>query len=304
MPDPIAIVGANSAAGRALVAYADSAAVPVVACVRSERAARELPDPHSGLRLAQIDYSHPASLARAFEGARSVVHLPGILIERPGSSYAQANVETTAAMLAGARSADVAKVVLVSAVGADPASPNRYYATKGRAEVLVRERGIPYTIVRAPLVLGAGTEGESALLRQLASARPRLLGGGRVIQQPLDVADLARGLLRAADPGVAPNATLDLVGPESLAYREIVERAARLCGRPLRPGRLPVPIALLRLLLRVRERIAGPGFSADALDVILDDHALCPKPAVEALGLELTPLEETLRSMIERASDR
>jgi uncharacterized protein YbjT (DUF2867 family) len=150
------------------------------------------------------------------------------------------------------------------------------------------------------LLLGAGTEGEAALLRELAHPRVRLLGGGGQRQQPLDVRDLARAALRAAQPGVAAGRTLDVVGPESLPYREILQRTARLAGRPLQVGTLPVPIALLGQLLRARRLLLGPGFSEDALQVIMDECALDPRPAAEALGIAPRPLDETLGDVARR----
>ena len=299
MDGAIAITGANGAAGRALLAAGSSA--PRVACVRSERAAAQLGALPPGASLARIDYARPDTLRAAFAGARAIVHLPGLLVERSDASYEQANVETVESVLSALPRERAVKLVLVSAVGADPASSNRYYATKGRAEALARAAGVEVTILRAPLLLGPGTEGEAALLRELRHPRVRLLGGGRQRQQPLDVRDLAHAVLRAVEPGVAAGRTLDVVGPESLPYREILVRTARLAGRPLEVGALPVPLPLLYLGLRLRRLALGPGFSADALRVIMDECVLDPRPAAEALGVEPRPLDATLRDLAERA---
>ncbi len=299
MHDAIAITGANSAAGRALLA-AGADVPPLIACVRSARAEAQLGALPPGARVARIDYGQPDTLRAAFQDARAVVHLPGLLVERPDASYAQANVETVEAVLAALPRDRAFKLVLVSAVGAEARSPNRYYATKGLAEDLVRAAPVESTLLRAPLLLGPGTEGEAALLRQLAGPRIRLLGGGHQRQQPLDVRDLARAVLRAAEPGTAAGRTLDVVGPESLPYRDILVRTARLAGRPLDVGALPVPIGALRLLLRARRLVLGPGFSEDALQVIMDECDLDPGPAAEALGCAPRPLDETLRDVAKR----
>jgi len=294
----IAITGANSAVGRAILSVpsAEGAdAVELVCCVRSERAASQLPDlsgtPHSPSR---IDYDEPATLEAAFSKCDAVIHLPGVLVERPGSSYEIANVATTQAAVAAAQSAGIAKFVLVSAIGADPTSSNRYYRTKGQAEQIVSGSGLSHTVLRAPLVLGTGTEGSEAILRYARSERPRMLGGGRNLQQPLDVADLARATLRASLPEVATNQTLDLVGVEVLRECEIVERTARALGREVTVR--TVPISLMRVMARLRTALAGPGFSADAIDVITADTRL-PNHAAGELGVELTPLHVTIERM-------
>jgi len=299
----IAITGANSAVGRALLRLAAELRIPCVACVRSPRAASELPQAAESIRVAYVDYTRSDTLLGAFEGAHAVIHLPGVLIERPRSTYEDANVTPARALVGAARRAGARKLVLVSAIGADPDSTNRYYASKGRAEAYVRESGLEWTILRAPLVLGAGTEGEQALLSQLRKRHVRLLAGGRVRQQPLDADDLARGALKSTPIGVADQRALELVGPETLPYAQLVERAARIAGRTVRIGAMPIPLPVLRALLELRTRLLGPGFSPDALDVILDEHVVDPKPALEALGIELTPLDATLRSMLTRETN-
>jgi NADH dehydrogenase len=293
----VAITGANSAAGRAILrrAACDAAPIEIVAAVRSERAARTLGGAAS--RVACISYADPASLEAAFRGASAVIHLAGILVERPGSSYEEANLATTRAVAEAAARSGVRHLVLASAVGADPASANRYWRTKGEAEAVVRASGLPHAILRIPLLLGRGTEGAAALRRHLRRSNVVLPAGGRTLQQPLDVEDLARAAIAAASAAIDPGRALDLVGPVSLAERELVERAAHLLGRRVRVW--AVPTRLVRLALALRQRLAGPGFSADALEVITADTRVDPVPAATALGLRLTPLDEMIRHSLE-----
>jgi NADH dehydrogenase len=296
----IAVTGANSALGRALIRLARERGErpELVLCVRSARAQAELGAAGPRERAARVDFADPESLLRAFQGAEAVLHLPGILIERRGSSYEQAHVQTTSAALHAAAKTGVRKLVLVSALGADARAHNRYYRTKGEAEALVRSAPLAHTILRAPLVLGPHTEGAAALRRRVARRRATLPGGGRHLQQPIDVRDLAHAALRAAEPGVAEDATLEVVGPESLPERELLLRAARLRGVELQVR--SVPLWALRAALRLRGPFAA-GFSADALQVITDDQRRDPGPAARALGLELTPLDAMLARSLEAA---
>ena len=78
----------------------------------------ELP-PRPRTQLARISYDDPSSLTTAFTGASAVIHLAGILVERPGSTYQMANVQTTRAVVEAAEECAVDKLVFVSAVGAD-----------------------------------------------------------------------------------------------------------------------------------------------------------------------------------------
>src|SRR4051812_41267489 len=94
----VVITGANSAVGQSILRRGSEhdCENAFVAAVRSERAAEEV-RPFMGARnsTVRISYDNPESLNAAFQGATAVIHLAGILIERPGATYDQSNVVTT-----------------------------------------------------------------------------------------------------------------------------------------------------------------------------------------------------------------
>jgi uncharacterized protein YbjT (DUF2867 family) len=296
----IVITGANSAVGQAILRCGpkhDITTDTFVAAVRSARAAEQIrSETGNANEVFRISYDDAASLDAAFQGADAVIHLAGILVETPDSTYERANVESTRGVVEAAKRSAVQKIVLVSATGADETSCNRYYRTKGQAESLVRASGLNYTVLRAPLLLGPGTAGGAALGRHVSHSRAKLIGGGRNLQQPLFVDDLARAVVAATNLSVANNLVLDIVGPVSLPERELVERAARLLGRRVQIG--SIPKSWFSLLLAIRQRLGKSGFSRDALDVITADTRLNPQPAASALGIELTGIDEMIENSL------
>jgi uncharacterized protein YbjT (DUF2867 family) len=299
----IAITGANSAVGQAILRRGEAEPNTLVAAVRSDRAADQIgPLLGAHSRLVRISYDDSVTLDTALRGASAIIHLAGILVERPGSTYEQANVAPVRSVVEAAKRCAVEKIVLVSATGADEASSNGYYRSKGRAEALVRESGMNYTILRAPLLLGPGTEGAAALVRNASGRKAKLLGGGRNLQQPLLVDDLARAALIAAQPSIARSRTLNLVGPVSLPERELVKRTARLLGHEIKIS--SIPKGLLSFVLAIRRRISGPGFSPDVLDVITADTKLDPQLAAEELGIRLTGIDEMIKSSLGQGRKR
>ena len=294
----IAITGANSAVGQAILKFGSeqgAASNTLVAVVRSDGAAVQIaPLLGAHSRVSRISYDDPASLDAAFRGANAVIHLAGILVEHPGSTYELANVAPARSVVAAAKRCAADKFVLVSATGANENSSNGYYRSKGLAEAMVRESGLNYTILRAPLLLGPGTEGSVALLRHASGGKTKLIGGGRNLQQPLSVNDLARAALVAAQPSIASSRTLDLVGPVSLTERELVERTARLLGHEVRIS--SISKGFLSFVLAIRRAISGPGFSPDVVDVITADTKLDPQLAASELGIQLTGIDEMIRS--------
>jgi uncharacterized protein YbjT (DUF2867 family) len=297
----LVVTGANSAVGRAILRCGPKVAVTpttFVAAVRSDRAAEQIrSELNTSNDLVRISYNDPASLDAAFRGAVAVIHLPGILVERPDSTYEQANVESTRSVVESAKRAGVQKLVLVSATGADETSSNRYYRTKGQAEAFVVASGLAYSVLRAPLLLGPGTAGAAALKRNANLRKARLIGGGRNLQQPLYVEDLARAAVMAAtQASVANNLTLELLGPVSLPERELVERAARSLGHEVRIG--SIPKSLLSLALAVRQRVGVRGFSPDVLEVITADTRIDPQLAANEIGIQLTGIDEMIQASL------
>jgi NADH dehydrogenase len=302
----IVITGANSALGRAILRCRSEQGAPpneLVAAVRSKRAVDEIrPLLGEGSSAVQISYDDPEGLDAVLKGASAIIHLAGILVERPGSTYELANVAPVRSVVEAAKRCAVAKFVLVSATGADETSSNGYYRSKGQAEALVRASGLCYTILRAPLLLGGATEGAAALKRNASQRKAKLIGGGRNFQQPLYVDDLARAAIAAAQPSVARNRTLDLVGPVSLTDRELVERAARTLGDEVQVR--SISKGLLSFVLVIRRRFSGTGFSADVVDVITADTRLDPQPAASELGIRLTGIEEMIENSLSQEAKR
>ena len=291
----IAVTGANSSVGQNLLAHlADRGDVRVIAGVRSERAAASLPaSPRITTRV--ISYGDVGGLAATLEGASCVVHLAGILIESKASTYASANVDTTAAVVEASRTAGVQHIVLVSVIGAGAESPNRYLRSKGEAERAVAESGISSTTIRTPILLGPDTAGAAAIVRTAGQGKARLLGGGHYVMRPLDVDDLSRAILevcRTRPEGVSVH---ELVGPESISYRELIGRVAGMMGRGMSIGVMPVWIA--KLGAAITSRVNGGGVSPTVIDVITTDEVV-ERNADADLGISLTPLATTLQHVL------
>jgi uncharacterized protein YbjT (DUF2867 family) len=291
----IAVTGANSSVGLNLLGYLhEREDIEVVACVRSERAAGEIPEsPRTRVQIASYDDRN--ALSEALAGATCVVHLAGILLEGRGTSYESANVDTAVAVAGAAVAAGAEHLVLISVVGADPESANRYFRTKGMAERAVAESGAPATIVRTPILLGPGTAGAFSLARTVRRGRARLLGGGGYTMRPLDVDDLSEAIVRICRRRPAGVALHELVGPEPVTYRALIERAGEVTGTELSLG--STPIWLAKAGAAVRSKLAGGGVTPTVIDVITKDEVVEKNADVE-LGVMLTPLAETLRRIL------
>lgn len=291
----IAITGANSSVGLNLLTHIVSATdISVIAGVRSERALQALPkSPQIEPRI--ISYEDATQLATALEGADCLVHLAGILIEDKNTSYASANVAATEAVVKVAQQLKAKHLVFISVVGADADSSNAYFRSKGVAEELVRHAGIPASIIRTPILLGANTAGASSIIGAASQARTNILGGGKYSMRPLDIDDLNQAILNCCRSNITEPTLYELVGPEAISYRDLIQKTAGMMNGSVEIG--SVPIVLAKLVAAISSRLKGGGITPTVIDVITRDEVVANN-ADSTLNISLTPLQETLEKIL------
>lgn len=291
----IAITGANSSVGLILLRHlAERGDIQVVACVRSALAVPNLPVSPS-ISVRAVDYADRDGLAATLSGAACVVHLAGILFENPVSSYQTANVDATQAVVDACRKAGVRRIVLVSVLGADPMSPNRYLRSKGRGERIVLESGLSGAIIRTGILLGPGMAGARAVVQAASQPAVTLLGGGRHSIRPLDVDDLSCAIVRCCERSGPGLILYELVGPEPAAYRDVVARTAAMMNRRVSIRSLPIWLARLGAAVSGWRRRSG--MTPTIIDVITASEVV-HENADAALGVHLTPLSATLEKLL------
>ncbi len=295
------ITGANGHLGRRLISKLVAEEVPVRALVRSERAARTLVEhPCAGhFEVCVVDYTDEDGLARAALGCDHVIHLVGILKQTPQARYVDAHENATRALTRACERAGVARIVYLSILGSTPSAANACLASKGRAEQMLADGPVPSTVLRLPMVLGPGDFASKALRGKAQAPLCFLVRGGATLEQPIDADDVLSAVTQAVDPSrnSPTHLDLDLAGPESLPHVDLVRRAAKLYDRM--PRVVPIPLAFARLMASAMERFSkNPPITRAMLEVLEHDDRVDPAPACKQLGLELTPLDETLRRCV------
>lgn len=290
----IAVTGANSSVGKNLLSHLAAENHHIKAGVRSAKAFADLPQ-NELITPCTIDYQDIDSLTAALQGCDTVIHLAGILIESRHSNYATANIAATEAVATAARQAGLKQIIFISVVNADAQSSNAYLRSKGVGEVMVQESGLKATVLRTPMLLGPGTAGAASLLGTAGGPTAKILGGGNYTMRPLDVDDLCRAIIQTCNNPDTHSGIMELVGPEDISFRALIEKTAKLQGREITIGSIPIWSA--KLISALNSTIKGGGISPTVIDVITSDEKVSNN-ADQALGIELTPLETTLQKII------
>ena len=253
------------------------------------------------VEVRQLEYGDPESLTDALAGAAAVVHLAGALQPRRGERLQDANAATTRSVVSAAKAASVRRFVYLSAPGANLNSPNEYLRSKAQAESAIRRAGFETVVFRVPMVLGAGTLSTRTLFHLAARRVAPLVRGGRVRIQPVALADVIRAIQWALAVETVPVYVLDLVGPDTLTYVELLRRAAARMGR--RPLVVGVPGWLAEATAVMGGRL-GWGWNRTLFDTLFNEHLGDPTETRRLLPFPLTPVDDLLDELSPRAHGR
>jgi uncharacterized protein YbjT (DUF2867 family) len=241
----------------------------------------------------------PATIARGVEEAELVVNLVGILSERRRGDFERIHATGAGLVATAAQRAGVARLVHVSAIGADPASASHYAASKGRGEAAVRAGFPAATILRPSIVFGAEDKffNRFAQMAQTLPFLPLICGDARF--QPVfvgDVADAAHAALtRPGHDGI----TYELGGPEVVSFRDLLRAILAVTHRHKRLVEIPYPVA--RLQAAIAERLPGKPFTRDQLLMLRSDNVVAAgSPGLAELGVTPTSYELVVPSYLNR----
>jgi uncharacterized protein YbjT (DUF2867 family) len=190
----VTVFGGTGFLGRRLVQRLAAAGANVRVAVRHpERAQTALCTvDFDRVTLCSADVRDSASVSAAVAGADAVVNAVSAYVEEGDVTFEAVHEQGAQTVAREAAAAGVARVVLVSGIGADPESASPYIRARGRGERLVQQAFPRATIVRPSALFGPGDAlfGTLADMARLLPVLP-LIGGGHTRLQPVYVQDVA-----------------------------------------------------------------------------------------------------------------
>jgi uncharacterized protein YbjT (DUF2867 family) len=237
------------------------------------------------IHAVQANLRYPASIAAAMRGAHIAINLVGILAPSGAQSFDAVQAEGAGAV-ANAAAAAGARMVQVSAIGADANSPSHYARSKAAGEKAVLSALPSATIFRPSVVFGPEDEftNRFASLAQMSPALP-LIGGGLTKLQPVYVGDVATAIADAVDGKAKAGATYELGGPEVLTMRQVIELILSTIERKRMLVSLPFGLARLQALFLQ----FAPGalkLTPDQVELLRSDNVVSEAAKTAGLTLE------------------
>jgi uncharacterized protein YbjT (DUF2867 family) len=260
---------------------------------------RRPPAPREGVTTMPGDIRDPASLHDAMAGCEAVIHLVGIIVERPlrGITFERIHLQGTVNVLEAARKRGIRRYIHMSALGTRPGAAAVYHQTKWAAEEAVRASGLDWTIFRPSLVAGRKNEVIKMLsgVLRFAPVFP-IFGDGRYKFSPIPVGDLAEAFVRSLAMPETVGKIYEAGGREAIPYKEMVRLIAAAAGR--RPLLLHVPAGLMRAVVPVAQYLPGFPLTKEQLTMLLEGNDCDGGPFLETFGLHPVTFAEGLREWV------
>lgn len=199
------------------------------------------------IHAVQANIRYPDSIARAVEGASTVVNLVGIMTPAGRQTFGAVHVQGARDVARAARAAGAQHLVHMSVIGADPRSKSAYARSKAEAEAAVLTEFPGAAILRPSIVFGPEDDFFNRFggLAVLSPVLP-LIGGGRTKFQPVFVGDVAEAVAAAATGRAVPGATYEIGGPDVATFRQLLDKTKAWSGR--HPRYLPLPFWAAKLM--------------------------------------------------------
>lgn len=216
---------------------------------------RKPPRGRSGVTWIAGDLADRAALEQLVDGADAVIHVAGLLSATNEASFRAANVTGTLAVLAAATAAGARRFVFVSSLAAREPKLSMYGASKARAEALVEQSGLDWSIVRPPAVYGRGDRETLELFKMARLGVMLMPPEGRL--SVIHVSDVACLLLALASPDAPSRLTVepDDGHPGGWTHKSFAAALGRAVGR--RPLVMSAPSSVLHLAARADRLLRG-----------------------------------------------
>ena len=255
------------------------------------------------VHVVQANLRYPESVARAAEGSNAIVNLVGILYQSGAQRFDAVQAEGAAAVAQAAK-AEGARLIQMSALGADAGSDSNYARTKALGEAAAFDARRDAVVFRPSVVFGPEDDlfNRFASLARMSPFLP-LIGGGKTKFQPVFVGDVAEAITKAVEGDVPGGETYELGGPEVIDFRELLEITLKEIGR--KRLLIPLPFAVAKLQAFFMELMPKPMLTRDQVKLLQHDNvvsqdAIRAGRTLEGLGISPTAMQAILPSYLWR----
>jgi uncharacterized protein YbjT (DUF2867 family) len=242
------------------------------------------------------------SVEAAVAGADGVVNAISLYVEHGRETLHSVHVEAAARIASVAQRVGAKRLVHISGVGADAASPSPYIRSRGEGESAV-QAAFPGAVIIRPAVLFAPDDGFLTTILRLLRILPAypIFGDGRTRLQPAYADDVAAAIAQVLQQSRKSYPIYELAGPRVYSYEELVRTIARTTG--LRPVLMRAPFAFWGAVAGLAEILPRPPLTRNQVELMqIDTTASDNLPGFRELGISPRSLEVELEAMLKQSN--
>ena len=271
----ILVTGATGFIGRRLVPALIEKGHEVRAMTRHPEAYDGPGDP------VGADVNEASSLTAPLEGVEVAYYLVHSLDD---ADFERKDAEAARAFAKAAAEQGVRQIIYMGGLG-DDGELSAHLRSRRQVEGLLGETGVPVTVLRAAIVVGAG--GISwEITRQLVKNLPAMVvpKWATTMTQPIALDDVIRYLVGVLGEDTALGQTYEIGGPDRLTYVDMLRLAAAE-GRGRKVVILEVPVLTPRL-------------SSYWLALVTDVDVTTGRNLIDSMGIEVVVREQRIREVV------
>ena len=198
------------------------------------------------VEICPTDLANRPQLADHLKGCDAAFYLVHSMTSA-GENYADQDRLLASQFAAAAADAGVKRIIYLGGLGETGANLSEHLASRREVEEALASSGVPVTVLRAAMIIGAGSA-SFEILRYLVERLPVMVTPKWVTTacQPIAVKNVIGYLAGALRSPETVGGTFDIGGPEVLCYRDIMRIMAEELGLRRR-WIIPVPVLTPRL---------------------------------------------------------
>lgn len=250
----IFVTGASGFVGRHLIAKQVAMGRHVRGLMR---AGKPPPYQHPLLDWRLGDVTRRDDITPCFAGVETVVHLAAVLSQADEDINQAVNAESTRTMMQLCRVHGVKRFVLMSAAAATFKNTNAYGRSKRKAEEILAESGLDYSIIRVPLIVGRGSEEWTRFIdyiKKIPGIVP-VFGDGKAIKCPIYIDDVVDALGAVLDRSLLGQTVWEVACQDQITLDALIDLTMAQLG--LTKTKIHIPQSVSMVIAGCAEMLLG-----------------------------------------------
>ena len=228
------------------------------------------------------DVSDPGSLGDAVADVDVAIYLIHSLDD---DDFEQKDAEAARSFALAAAASGITQIVYLGGLGKDGDDLSAHLRSRREVETLLNASGVPVTVLRAAIVVGAG--GISwEMTRQLVKRLPAMVvpKWANTATQPIALDDVIRYLAGVVGVEKTYGQVYEIGGSDRLTYLEMMQQAAEvILGRR-------IPIATVPVLT--------PGLSSRWIGLVTDVDTTTAANLIDSMSTEVLQTDHSIRDIV------